>query len=227
MRAHWRFTDRYDGDFGSSVAPEELAARCDQIIAHPWTLLDQVHGSDVVVVGAPGQCRGVSADAAVTGVPGAALAVRTADCAGVVLIGSDINNAEIAVGVAHAGWKGLLDGVLQNTVGAMGDLGAAKVQWILGPCISALSYEFGVDDLALLMDRFGESLASRTASGSPALDLRAGVRVALGEAGALPFGGPGVPEPPCTAADDGYFSWRERSEVGRQATVVWLDAEDG
>lgn len=222
MRARWIFTSSAEGDFASSVPSGELEQRCRRLVDLPWTLLDQVHGSTVVEVDAPGACAGSSADAAVTAVAGAALAIRTADCAGVVLVGSSAAAGEMAVGVAHAGWRGLADGVLQNTVERLLALGAEKVEWHLGPCISAAAYEFGVADLDRVVERYGPTLRARTAGGSPALDLRAGVAAALAEVGAVRAGS----EPPCTATDPGYFSWRARGDHGRQVTVAWLEAED-
>ncbi|MFM7064451.1 MAG: hypothetical protein ACKO04_13300, partial [Actinomycetes bacterium] len=82
-------------------------------------------------------------------------------------------------------------------------------------------------DLALLVDRYGPSVATATASGTPALDLRAGVRVALAEAGAHPMAVDGWPsaDVPCTATDMGpdgprWYSWRARQDRGRQVAAV-------
>ncbi len=177
-----------------------------------------------MVVNTPGQHAGADADAAVTAEPGAVLAVHTADCAGVLLCAGTDDGA--VIGAAHAGWRGLESGVLQATVAAMRELGAQQVGWELGPCISPDAYEFGADDLDRLVQRYGPTLRGATAGGAPALDLRAGVAAALAEAGAT-----AVLEDPlavrCTASDPDCYSWRARSDQGRQAAVTWIEARTG
>ncbi len=216
---HHRCTDRRDGDLFVGLPDTVLQQRRAAIAPTPWTWLDQVHGADVVVVTRPGEHAGAPADAAVTDVVGATLAVHTADCAGVLLRSGDGDPA--VVGAAHAGWRGLELGVLGATVAAMRELGAVTVRWRLGPCISPAAYEFGDEDLGRLVERFGSALAARTSEGAPALDLRAGVAAALDEAGAVPDG----PDPlavRCTATDPDCYSWRARGDRGRQAAVTWM-----
>lgn len=186
---------------------------------HPWTLLTQVHGSRVVEVTEPGGCDGERADGAVTALSGAVLAVRTADCAPVVFVGTDRDHEPVAVGIAHAGWKGIESGVLERAVERMEDLGSEHVEWHLGPCISAAEYEFGRRDLDRLVGRFGPSVESVTRHGSPALDLPAAVAVVMARCGAIGRG----EGPLCTASDDRYYSFRARQESGRQITAVWLE----
>ena len=128
---------------------------------------------------------------------GVVLAVHTADCAGVLLVGTGPDPATgepvTVIGAVHAGWKGLRDGVLQHTVDVMRRLGAEHLDWDLGPCISAAAYEFGETDLDVLADRYGDAVRSTTLDGAPALDLRAAVRAAAAEAGldptSVPHGG--------------------------------------
>jgi YfiH family protein len=176
--------------------------------------LRQVHGADVVFVDRPGAHAGDEADAAVTASPGAALVVRTADCAPVAFLSAD------AVGLAHAGWRGLLGGVVERTADALRSLGASSITARIGPCISAGAYEFGHEDLDAIAAVYGDGVRGTAASGAPGLDLAAGIRVALERCGVALEG----PPPACTAsrADD-YFSHRARRETGRQPTFVWLE----
>lgn len=195
-----------------------LASRRRAVVDLPWTWLQQVHGADVVTVRAPGEGAGARADAAVTAVPGAALAVTTADCVPVVLL------ADGAVGVAHAGWRGLLAGVVGAAVTAMDDLGHPADRAVIGPSISPARYEFGPDDLDQVASRWGDGVRSVTATGDPALDVVAGVRVALAEVGVTKVAQAGG----CTATDAArYWSHRARAESGRMATVAWLEDDDG
>jgi copper oxidase (laccase) domain-containing protein len=171
-----------------------------------------------VVVDGPGHAAGAAADAAVTAAAGAALVVRTADCAPVALL------ADEAVGIVHAGWRGLLLGVVEAAVAAVRDLGAGSLRAAVGPCIAGERYEFGVADLDLLAGRYGDSVRARTGAGRPALDLAAGVDAALRAAGVEMIERHGA----CTAAEpERWFSHRARRDRGRQGTFVWLDAGPG
>ncbi|WJR66014.1 peptidoglycan editing factor PgeF [Neorhizobium sp. CSC1952] len=105
----------------------------------------QVHSPDVLVVdetyaGERPQER-PKVDAMVTKAPGVALGVLSADC-GPILFADGENGV---IGAAHAGWKGALTGVLENTVEAMISLGAVreKITAVLGPSIGPDSYEVG------------------------------------------------------------------------------------
>ena len=100
----------------------------------------QVHSPDVVSVTAPltDQPR---ADAMVTATPGLALAVLTADCQPVLFADAKAG----VIGAAHAGWKGVRDGVIEATLSAMEALGAQRraITAVIGPCISQTAYEVG------------------------------------------------------------------------------------
>jgi copper oxidase (laccase) domain-containing protein len=150
-------------------------------------------------------------DALVTAVPGAALAVFTADCAPVA-----ITSREGVVGLVHAGWRGLDAGVIDAAAGAMRALGATRIDAALGPCIRAECYEFGAEDLDRLAARWGPSVRGRTTEGRPALDLPAAVRIALERCGARIIADAGA----CTACSDEWFSHRARGDSGRQATLL-------
>lgn len=214
MRARHLTTTRADGDLAVTGEEPGLTARRRAVVDLPWTWLTQVHGADVVTVTEPGEHAGAPADAAVTAVPGAALAVTTADCVPVVLL------ADGAVGVAHAGWKGLLGGVVGNAVAAMAALGHPPVRAAIGPCIRPERYEFGAADLDAVAARWGDDVRGTTAAGTPALDVAAGVRRALAEAGVTDVADDGT----CTAAGaDRFWSYRARGEAGRIATVAWLE----
>jgi len=211
------FTGRAAGDLGHAgdyvhaVRPE-VEARRRAVVDLPWTWLRQVHGDRVVVVDEPGGGAGRSADAAVTDRSGCALAVLTADCAPVALLGSNG-----VVGVAHAGWRGLVAGVLERAVEVMRAAGAGDVHALLGPCIRPGCYEFGADDLAQVARRLGDGVRGTTSTGAPALDVPAAVRAALGRVGVVDVGDVGI----CTACSPAHFSHRARRELGRQALVVW------
>lgn len=213
-RAELRFTGAADGDLRTDAAARAA------IHPAPWSLLHQVHGGEVVVVDRPGAHAGADADGAVTRAAHAPLVVVTADCAPIGLADRDGD----VVGVAHAGWRGLVAGVVANTVDAMRALGAASpITAIVGPCIHAECYEFGEDDLAVVAARFGEGVRGETRDGRLALDVRAAARAALAAVG---IEGDHVETIDiCTACAAGtHWSHRARGDVARQGVVTWRSA---
>lgn len=175
-----------------------------------WVWLRQVHGANVHV--AAGAAAPPVADAAVTATLGLPLAVVAADCAPLVLACDD------AVAVAHVGHRGLRAGVVARAVGALRAQGNGPVRAFLGPCIRPARYEFGADDLAGLVERFGPSVAARTEQRGLALDLPEAVRVALAETGVVDLDDCGT----CTAGSPDHFSYRRDGTTGRQVTVAVL-----
>jgi polyphenol oxidase len=106
--------------------------------------LMQVHGADAVHVTAPWQPgAGPRADAMVTDRPDVALGIVTADCAPILF--ADVRAGVVAA--AHAGWRGVVAGVIEATTIAMAQLGAtpATTTAAIGPCIQQGSYEVGGD----------------------------------------------------------------------------------
>jgi len=152
----------------------------------------QVHGTRVVVDG-----QGIEeADGQVTTAGGVAAMVLVADCLPVALAGPE------AVGVVHAGWRGLAAGVLEAGVEATGAVAAA-----IGPGIGPCCYEVGDDVRAV----FGAQ--------GPTLDLKAVARALLEAAGVQEIHDCGL----CTACDpERFFSHRrDRGITGRQAGLAW------
>ncbi|MCC5953596.1 MAG: polyphenol oxidase family protein [Acidimicrobiia bacterium] len=230
---------RADGDLAVDVTPATLAERRAALVDLPWVGLTQVHGAGVVVAerANAGVLDGAVGDALVTADAELVLSVRTADCAPVALDGGEV------IAVVHAGWRGLVAGVVAATVATMRSMGAAQVTARLGPCIGPECYEFGADDLAVVADHFGATAVGETAGGGPALDLRAAVAEALAQVD-VPLVGPTVDVEgrPCTtgaAASRGgrsgvgstvactacdaqrWWSNRARGDQQRMVTAVW------
>lgn len=202
------------GDAPASVEENRVRA-ADRIgLGDPtrWWWLRQVHGATVVTALGPARDPALppEADAAVTAAPGVPLTVLTADCAPLALASDD------AIAVVHAGWVGLLAGVVAAAVDRLRELGRGEVRAALGPCVHPDHYEFGADDLATLVDRFGPTVASHTADGSPAFALPEAVRRALLEAGVTDLLDVGV----CTAASPDHFSHRQAGNLGANNSGV-------
>ena len=210
MRA--RFTSAADGDLG--VDAPDVSTHRRAVVDAPWSWRRQVHGADVAVVTAPGEHAGSTGDAAVTDLAGPVLSAQGADCAPVLFW-----SPEGVVGAAHAGWRGLVVGVVQHTVAEMRALGATHVRALLGPCIHPEDYEFGEDDLAQVVDALGPGVAATTRHGTTALDVPAAVRAAVSAAGARLDH-----DVDANTADARWFSHRTRGDRGRHAGVIWSEA---
>uniref|UniRef100_UPI00313E1560 peptidoglycan editing factor PgeF n=1 Tax=Sphingomonas sp. OTU376 TaxID=3043863 RepID=UPI00313E1560 len=113
--------------------------------------LYQVHSADCVTVAEPWEERvRPHADALVTGRPGLALGILTADCAPVLFADKQAG----VIGAAHAGWKGAVGGVTDSTIAAMEALGASRDRIVaaIGPCIARASYEVDLGFLQRFAD---------------------------------------------------------------------------
>ncbi|WP_217912837.1 polyphenol oxidase family protein [Miltoncostaea marina] len=185
----------------------------------------QVHGAGVRDADADDADRGRflgalrgwrDGDALVTRAPGGALAVLGADCLPVLLWRRDAP----AVAAAHAGWRGLVGGVLEAAVAALG--APARVGAAIGPGIGPCCYPVSAEVRRRFAARFGDAVVA-----PPAVDLAAAARRALVAAG--------VPDAAvttaaaCTSCEPGrFFSHRrDGAATGRQAGVIALAEEVG
>jgi YfiH family protein len=204
------------GDDRAAVSENRrrLAERLGLSNPDGWCWLHQVHGREVVDAReAAARVEPPAADAAVTDAPGLPLVVQTADCAPIALATDD------AVAVVHAGWPGLLSGVVEAAVARLRDTGRGPIRAALGPCVHAADYEFGRSDLDRVVAAFGPAVEARTRRGSPALDLPATVRIALDRAGIRELLDVDV----CTFTSADHFSYRRDGVTGRQALVAVLE----
>lgn len=127
--------------------------------------LCQVHSPDVMVVTQPWTSDTPKADAMVTNQPGVILGILTADCVPVLFADHQAG----IIGAAHAGWKGALNGVIENTVDAMVWLGAQadKIEVCIGPCIRQMSYEVGPNFPEVFLAQSDENQAFFQAAEKP------------------------------------------------------------
>ena len=132
---------------GSADEPADVRENRSRVAA--WFDLDQdklatlhqVHSPDVITVDHDNRGQRPKADGMVTATPGILLGVLSADCGPILFADPHAG----VIGAAHAGWKGALDGVLEQTIEAMIALGASRagITACLGPSISGRSYEVG------------------------------------------------------------------------------------
>ena len=202
------------GDQADHVTENRARLRASLDLPAEPIWLQQVHGTAVYRdIGEGGAA--VPCDAAVTDRPGRVLAVLTADCLPVVLASRDGQR----LGVAHAGWRGLVSGVLEATVAAMGDLGSDLVAW-LGPAIGSAAFEVGpeVRD-AFMAVHDGDAIGFLpNARGRWQADLQLLAQRRLQRAGVSAISAIQA----CTYTDsDRFYSPRRDPGSGRMATLVW------
>ena len=214
-------------DLDDPAAVAENQRRFAKALGAQPVWLNQVHGADVVRLGAAQSAPGMlpRADASISTEPGLACTVLVADCLPVLFCSRQGD----VVGAAHAGWRGLAGGVLEATAAAMGEAAGREpadlIAW-LGPCIGPGAFEVGADVLAA----FGAAPEPRDqphfrfalrADGSPRwrADLPALARARLHAAGVAAVHGGHW----CTFSDASrFFSFRREPRTGRLAAGIAL-----
>ena len=186
----------------------------------------QVHSADVITIERPFEGGRPKADGIVTSTPGLAIGVLTADCGPVLFADGEAR----VVAAAHAGWKGALAGVLENTIASMEKLGARRERIVatLGPVISQQNYEVGpefVDRIAADKPEDSIWFVPSQRSGHAMFDLQGYVVQRLQNAGVRT-----TALNACTYADEELFysyrrtTHRNEPDYGRQMSAISLEA---
>jgi polyphenol oxidase len=200
------------GDDPARVAANRARLR-QQLPAEPlW--LHQVHG--VSVADASSAVSGDTADAAVAHASGPVLAILTADCLPVLLCHRDAS----AIGIAHAGWRGLAAGVIERTIEALRVPPAEVIAW-LGPAIGPRAYEVGTEvrDAFVRIDANADAAFTAGRPGHHWADLYRLARQRLEKTGIMSIHGGHH----CTFTEkERFFSYRRDGETGRMASLIWL-----
>ncbi|CAI1661661.1 purine nucleoside phosphorylase YfiH [Serratia proteamaculans] len=176
--------------------------------------LEQVHGTRVVRL--DGQTpTDLQADAVYSNVPGQVCAVMTADCLPVLFC----SQAGDEVAAAHAGWRGLCNGVLEQTLAAFAAQPGSISAW-LGPAIGPQQFEVGPEVRAAFIAVDAVAAAAFTPQGDKFLaDIYLLARQRLQRAGIHTiYGGDR-----CTVSEiSHFFSYRRDGITGRLASLIWL-----
>ena len=176
--------------------------------------LAQVHGTRIV--DAAEVTDGTEADGSVAFAPGAVCAILTADCLPVFLC----DKAGTAVGVVHAGWRGLAAGAIEAGIAKLARAPADVVAW-LGPAIGPNAFEVGPEVRAAFVKKDTLMDGSFTPVGGDRYlaDIYALARRTLARTG-VPYIGGGEY---CTVtAPEHFFSYRRDGACGRMASLIWL-----
>ncbi|MFC3854176.1 peptidoglycan editing factor PgeF [Salinispirillum marinum] len=197
-------------------AVQRNRARLADILALPavpqW--LSQVHGIQVMRFLEPEDAT-LQADAAYTNKPGVPLAIMTADCLPVLIASKDGEE----LGAAHAGWRGLCDGVIEALAGHFRARPDELTAW-LGPAIGPQAFEVGAEVRAAFMaaDPKAELCFVERSNGKYLADIYALARQRLTRLGIHSVSGGEY----CTVTDkERFFSYRRDGKTGRMATLIW------
>lgn len=229
----WAVTDRYGGVSQDSFSELNLGAgtrdKADSVASNRSLLaaefgvapndlrfMRQQHGEELVHVRA-GSSANPECDALITDDPAVALAVLVADCTPVLLVDRVAGWA----GALHAGRAGMTRGLVTTCVQALRELGAHHLQAVVGPSICGRCYEVPEQMRALASVTTGAAHTTSW-SGTPAIDVAAGVAQQLHEAGV-----PMTWLPGCTRESDDLYSHRRDPHTGRFAAVVKLIPAEG
>ncbi|MBI3285971.1 MAG: peptidoglycan editing factor PgeF [Burkholderiales bacterium] len=211
-------------NLGDHVADDVVAVAANRTLLNRCLptdviFLSQVHGN--IVVDAATIHQSVTADAVFTDRGAAVCAVLTADCLPVLF--SDRSGHVVAA--AHAGWRGLAGGVLQNTVAQMQKKGADEIVAWMGPAIGPAQFEVGqevLDVFTAQMANAAECFVAKTAVGRTAkynADIYGLAGRILAAAGVTQvYGGRH-----CTVTETGqFYSYRRDGVTGRMASLIWI-----
>jgi YfiH family protein len=225
----------YDSlNLGGHVGDDLVAVRRNRVLlkqALPSGIrlqwLNQVHGTHVVQVSSVSRTlRLKTGDSAVVFDRGFGAVVMTADCLPVFFT----NAAGSVAAVAHAGWRGLLNGVLEKTVDSTGVSPADLMAW-MGPAIAPCHFEVGLEvrDAFLGHPQWGQQfvpgltsafISSPLHAGKFMMDIYAVARARLLNAGVQFVGGGGL----CTVCEERrFFSYRRDRSTGRMASLIYLN----
>lgn len=180
--------------------------------------LDQVHGTDVVE--ARSDARAQTADACFTRAPGQICTLHTADCLPVFF--TDQQGEQVAL--AHAGWRGLAEGILERTLATFSCPSEQILCW-LGPAISQPYFEVGPEVRARFLESQPVPEGAFRLSGRVSeqgdhyfADLCCLARARLNAAGVHNIYGGNL----CTYSDSRFFSYRRQHPTGRLLSAIWI-----
>jgi polyphenol oxidase len=224
--------DSLNGGIGSNDDPARVAENrrrmAEQMGVSPAHFLSvhQTHSPDVIAASAPwqGPAR-PRADAIVTRTEGLAIGATAADCGPILMV----DPAARVIGVAHAGWKGALTGIVESTVDAMEKLGAERTGMVaaIGPLIRQHSYEVGGEFVERFIGADAENalfFIPAEREGHAMFDLAGYIRMRLENAGVLMIDDIGVD----TYSDERFYSYRrsvhrKEPDYGRHVHCIVLE----
>jgi len=211
-------SDSDDGDFSVAQQPENyLAENQRKLYKGEWNWLTQEHGTEIVWLEDDERSLGIRGDALATISSQKVIAITVADCLPLLLI-----EQSGILSLMHLGWRGIEGGLLEKTLQFIRSKSSEPITAILGPCIDTCCYEFGQNELRILVEKYGEKIVGRTNKGSIAFDMRACVKEILKSSNVeIKY-----EEDSCTKCDSRYWSFRADGTGKRQVMIAWKQEND-
>jgi polyphenol oxidase len=203
------------GDVPSDVASNRAIVRRHLPADPRWMV--QVHGTAVADLDKLSEGTPATADAALTRNEGRVAVVLTADCMPLFLC----DDRGRSVAVAHAGWRGMAAGVIEETVAALAVEPRRVMAW-MGPTIGPSAFEVGAEvrEAFVAVDAAAASAFKPHNAGKYFADLYALARRRLQRAGVTAIYGGGF----CTYREaDRFFSYRREQKSGRMGAFIWME----
>jgi hypothetical protein len=204
--------------------PVKVAANRDtlaQLLPAPVAWLNQIHSNHVVTVNSRNYANIPAADASITTDNKVVLAILTADCLPILI--TTTTGAVIAA--IHAGWRGLNAGIIQNTVNCFRDYPLQQLVAFIGPAICEKCFEIGAEVREQFLSTDKHLFKHFTSTGvvnKYTANLRAIAAQQLINLGISPTNifSPNI----CSKCNSSWFySFRNNSNCGRIATLIWLE----
>lgn len=227
---HLAFTSQAEGNLALHVNDDPQQVRANRarleerigVRSFSLTFMNQVHSATVLNAEQRAEQQGAESAAAtcdglISPTGTTPLAVMVADCLPVLLVGHNPQNNSSATAAVHAGRRGLLDGILPETVKQLTEMGATRIEAVIGPAICGRCYEVPQEMLEKSEARV-PGIGSITSWDTPALDLP---RAAAGQLRdlAVQVRNSGI----CTLENPEYYSYRRDRHSGRFAGIIWRE----
>ena len=199
------------GDVAGKVEANRERLACQ--FGAPVFFPNQVHSADVYEVTCSNNVV-IDADAVFTSCRGLPIGVLTADCLPILLTDG------VCVAASHAGWKGLLSGIIENTIRAFGD--RKLILAYLGPCISFTAFEVGPEVVDEFLDKYPFSkhyMSFARETDRAFIDIREVAVTILSNKKVRVVNRLDT----CTvAASNSFYSYRRQAITGRMASCIML-----
>ncbi len=206
------------GDDNQSVNSNRQLLRQQLDLPGDPCWLNQTHSTDVTLLCGSHSYQ-VNADAAISRQPGMIAVVMTADCVPILFCNRDATE----VAAIHAGWRGLVDGIIEKTLNNMRSDAVQLLAWV-GPAISQSRFEVGPELFELFVEK-DEQAESRFKANRPGhwlCDLPGLVQDKLRQQGVSGVYLSGI----CSFEDESrFYSYRRNKVTGRMASMIWINGD--
>ena len=202
-----------DGDFSVNQSVDKALEKNQfRLHAGEWNWLSQEHGTEIVWLADHERALGVKGDALITASKQKVIAITVADCLPLLLI-----DESGIIGLLHLGWRGIEQGLLEKAIQVIRKESVQPLSAVLGPCINVCCYEFGRNEMDILVEKYGKKIIGRTLMGALSLDIKACVKKILKSYEV----GIEYEDASCTNCDPRHWSFRADGTDKRQVMIAW------